>query len=63
MPKKDRPALELREIEIMPEMYVAGAAEYRDWESDPREQRKLNKVANLVDRVYRSMQRSRPFPE
>lgn len=41
------------------EMCAAGAAEYRNWESDEFERSKLNAAANLVDRIYRAMEITR----
>lgn len=40
-------------------MAASGAAEYRAWEADERERAKLNAVANLVARVYASMEAER----
>ena len=50
------------QIEATMEMCAAGAAKYRDWESDDCEQRKLNAVSNLVYRVYCAMERIRRQP-
>lgn len=51
---RDRPA---RELTV--DMAAAGASAYREWEANPRERGKLNAVANLVAKVFRSMEAQR----
>jgi len=46
-------------IEVSIEMCAAGAAAYREWEVDFYERGKLNAVANLVAKVYRTMEAQR----
>ena len=48
-----------QEIEVTMEMAVAGGTAYRSWLGDPKEQRKLNSIANLVSRVYLAMEEER----
>lgn len=46
-------------VEVTMEMCAAGAQEYLSWVEDESEQRKLNAVANLMDRAYRAMEMER----
>lgn len=40
-------------------MLSAGAEAFRAWESDPIEQGKLNRVANMLSMVYSAMEAER----
>ena len=46
-------------MDVTPAMAAAGADAYREWGADKRERSKLNAVANLVARVFRSMEGQR----
>ena len=48
-------------FEVSIPMAMAGAAAYREWDSDEVECSKVNAVANLVSKVYRAMEAERRF--